>query len=271
MSDLPDLTMLRLHGDSRSEPGAFADPEYVLTWARGGHCDYRIDNRSYHIAPGHAILLRPHQPHVVLPAGPINHQVVHFSLGSGGRWIADCPEVVRCTGQVRRQVDRWFADIQREHEAQQPGFRHICASLSVAILRSLSRLNPVTAQHIQSDTSWPVIERALAIMHRDFATGIGVADIAREAGVSPEHLSRIFMRHSGRGPGRFLGDIRLEQARRLLHLGQLDCAAIASACGYASAQAFSRAFRARIGVPPGRWRRGLRDSINQQCAALNKD
>lgn len=82
-----------------------------------------------------------------------------------------------------------------------------------------------------------------------------IRDLAEEAGVHPDHLSRSFRRHFGTLPGEFLRSIRLEWAAHRLLDDASTIAAIAARAGYADQSHFTRAFKARYGVPPGRWRR----------------
>ncbi len=53
----------------------------------------------------------------------------------------------------------------------------------------------------------------------------------------------------------YLATWRLQRAAWLIDVRGLSIAQAAVAVGYESEAAFSRAFRKRLGVPPGAWRR----------------
>jgi len=84
-----------------------------------------------------------------------------------------------------------------------------------------------------------------------------VRDLAEEAGVHPDHLSRTFRDHYGTLPGEFVRSIRLDWAAGRLLEGGSTVAAVAARAGYADQSHFTRAFKARFGIPPGRYRSGL--------------
>lgn len=65
-------------------------------------------------------------------------------------------------------------------------------------------------------------------------------------GVSERHLSRLFVEHVGRTPGRLVREARLEAASQLLAGTREPLTTIAGRCGFASAEARSSGSRARV-------------------------
>lgn len=74
--------------------------------------------------------------------------------------------------------------------------------------------------------------------------------IAAHAGIGQRRLERLFRRFIGRTPARYYSDIRLDRARGLATQTDLPLREIALACGFASPEHFSRAYRNRFGAPP---------------------
>lgn len=85
--------------------------------------------------------------------------------------------------------------------------------------------------------------------------GASVAELAREAGISPGHLRREFGKYFPHAPHVFLARQRLESARRLLESTDLPVRAVASRAGYASASHFARLFKEAFGVGPDAYRK----------------
>lgn len=79
-------------------------------------------------------------------------------------------------------------------------------------------------------------------------------DLAARVFLHPGYFDRIFRHTYGVAPLQMLRELRLSRARRLLETTAEPLEAIAAACGLGDPAAFSRAFRARYGVPPGRYR-----------------
>ena len=83
----------------------------------------------------------------------------------------------------------------------------------------------------------------------------GLAEIARLCGASPFHLSRAFTARFGRPLISYQRSRRLTEAARALVYSRAGVAEIAFDAGYASHEAFTRAFRAEFGVSPANFRK----------------
>lgn len=77
-------------------------------------------------------------------------------------------------------------------------------------------------------------------------------DVAETAGFSPFHFHRVFRSLTGETLQRFVRRVRLERALHLMAHGaaQRTLTETALDCGFSSSADFSRAFKARFGVPP---------------------
>jgi AraC-like DNA-binding protein len=101
----------------------------------------------------------------------------------------------------------------------------------------------------------PGIEAAKEFARTHFAEPIGVEDMARVAGYSRFHFSRLFAAREGTSPAAYVTDLRIRAAAALLHDTALPVATVAARCGFNDATYFSRAFRSAVGVSPGDFRR----------------
>lgn len=81
---------------------------------------------------------------------------------------------------------------------------------------------------------------------------LSLTALARLACWSPEHLDRVYRLHVGEPPMATIRRLRLRQAADGLLAG-LRLASVAEHAGYASTQAFGRAFERQFGATPGRW------------------
>ncbi|WP_067482109.1 GlxA family transcriptional regulator [Actinomadura hibisca] len=95
-----------------------------------------------------------------------------------------------------------------------------------------------------------VVEHVTGHPEGDLATGT----LAGRAGVSERHLTRLFIKHLGETPGRFVRRARTEAAAQLLVSTTLPLGAVATRCGFGTAETLRQAFVARYGVPPSHYR-----------------
>lgn len=99
------------------------------------------------------------------------------------------------------------------------------------------------------------VERAKEAMRADPGRRWTVAALARTAGLSRAPFARRFRRATGKSPGRWLTELRLELARRRLVETDDGLLTIAVEIGYSSDFAFSKAFKRLFGIAPGSFRR----------------
>jgi len=81
------------------------------------------------------------------------------------------------------------------------------------------------------------------------------AELARQAGVSPRQLERLFAKYLGHSPTRHYLSVRLERARFLLLQTSMPILSVAMACGFVSASHFSKSYSEHFGCTPSAERR----------------
>ena len=96
----------------------------------------------------------------------------------------------------------------------------------------------------------PVIEAAIGIIRREYAFLDGIAELSERLEVSQEYLTRAFRRYIGVTPGKYLNQVRIENAKLLLGQGDHTVQFVSDACGFANANYFARVFRASAGMTP---------------------
>jgi AraC-like DNA-binding protein len=80
------------------------------------------------------------------------------------------------------------------------------------------------------------------------------ASLAAAFDVHPNHVSRLFSRHSQEGFNRHLVRTRMERASSLLRSSALTIEEVALRCGFHDDNYFRYTFRRYFGMPPGRFR-----------------
>lgn len=109
---------------------------------------------------------------------------------------------------------------------------------------------PLAAQVRGTSRLSPLVDWLLEHLGEELTLG----RMAAQSAMSIRHFRRLFIETFGVSPARFVQRLRLEQACVFLTEGRHSLGRIAGACGFNSADAFARAFRARYGVSPGEYR-----------------
>jgi transcriptional regulator GlxA family with amidase domain len=84
---------------------------------------------------------------------------------------------------------------------------------------------------------------------------LSVEALARRANLSARQFARAFTAEVGVTPGKYVGRVRLETARRLLEDSGDGVEEIARRCGYGTPESMRRAFLRGVGVGPAEYRR----------------
>ncbi|MGD9903327.1 MAG: AraC family transcriptional regulator [Vicinamibacterales bacterium] len=181
---------------------------------------------------------RPYNP--LLEALP---PVIHLAAGSSGSsgWLGTLLQIaIGESGKARA------------------GGENILARLSelmfVETVRRYLETLPAAERGWLAGLRDPVVGQALAAVHSRPAEPWTVETLARAAGSSRSVFAERFTELVGQPPMQYLAMWRMQLASRLLGDGA-HVAGVATAVGYESEAAFSRAFKKLVGQSPAMWRK----------------
>ena len=93
----------------------------------------------------------------------------------------------------------------------------------------------------------------LTVLADSSAHPVQIQSVGREIGLG---LERLFRTHLNTTPRRYLQELRLHRARILLAETDMPVVDVAIACGYESADNFSKRFRETFGISPRKFSTG---------------
>jgi transcriptional regulator GlxA family with amidase domain len=96
----------------------------------------------------------------------------------------------------------------------------------------------------------PAVHRAQDAVIANPAADWTLPRLAKVAGTSPRHLSRLFNEHSGMSVTAYVNTLRVSLAHQLLQSSRLDIERVAERTGFASARQMRRAWRRVYDAPP---------------------
>lgn len=95
-------------------------------------------------------------------------------------------------------------------------------------------------------------------MQRELASQLRMADLARDAGMSPRTLDRRFREATGLSPLAYLQSLRVAAAKQMLEATNLTVAEVAFRVGYHDQGHFARVFTRSMTIGPAEYRRTVR-------------
>jgi AraC family transcriptional regulator len=138
-------------------------------------------------------------------------------------------------------------------------------TLGVALLRAKARLErtPMRAS-AERACDWRV-RRVMERMEMEIGCDVGLRELASDVGLSPSHLSAVFVAAVGVPPHRWLLGRRIERACALLMRTRRSMTDIALSCGFSSSQHFSTVFKTHVGCTPTDFRNRRGSAISLYC------
>lgn len=163
---------------------------------------------------------------------------------------------------VRGMLDSWPGGFTRqlveESRHQRAGSDTVLTRL--AELMFIEVLRRYVADLPPGQSGWlaglrdETVGHALSLLHDRPDRDWTLANLAREVASSRSNLARRFTELVGQPPMQYLTNWRMQVAANLLEQRNDKVASIATAAGYDSEAAFSRAFKKATGLAPGAWR-----------------
>lgn len=101
----------------------------------------------------------------------------------------------------------------------------------------------------------PSLRKGIEYLHSNLASPITLDDLCKITRLSKYHLIRLFQKHMGTTPGKYLQDQRLHLASQLLCHSEKSVTSIAFETGFNSLSSFERAFIKKFGVSPTKYRK----------------
>ena len=242
-------------------PGGVCGPRiqrhYQLVVIHSGGLDLRLDDEAITVAPGQAILLSPN-----------HHEYFQFSRTreTHHSWCAIKPTSVsmklrQLFGSLRKPApfDSHLATLLKfgqtvftnalPDKTLEDGFS---LGLGLSLLSGFA-LAAQTGGVVKSSS-----DEALARMEdfvcREYDKPLRLEDMATAAGVSRQHLLKLFRERQWPTPTDYLYKKRMEAAVDLLAQTGLAISEISERCGFANPFHFSRKFRQAYGQSPRAWR-----------------
>lgn len=92
-------------------------------------------------------------------------------------------------------------------------------------------------------------------LHTNYRTDITLGRLAEQFGFSPEYLTKIFKKHNGETPLKFIIRLRIDEAKQLLvNEPEMEIKQIGEYVGYPDSCYFSRVFKSNTGDYPSEYR-----------------
>ena len=192
---------------------------------------------------GHLILSR--SPLTLTPAGACHLLCLQLTGQAALQFLAGLPGLpFLARGETCPAAAELMGRLAEERDASE----RVRSQLAFALLCELSDADSA------APALPPLVAAAIEDIRRNYAGLYGVEELSERLGVSKSHLVRAFTAALGVSPGRYLTNVRIEAAMRLLLHREYTLDVIASLCGFSGANYLCRVFKKTTGRSPTQWR-----------------
>jgi AraC family transcriptional regulator of arabinose operon len=262
---MPEITqnLSRIDRMRRSDPVCFGD----VTYGPGGICGPRIqsdfqlvlvlegsatveiEEDLIALPEGHGILLRPGHPEKITfdRSQPSRHTwcSVHPAMVQPelSRALGPLGQARRASNSIHRLIE---CGLHAPARPSVSGLEGMIDYLGLALIAHCLDWEGSRPAEIEPEPVRKTRER----IDRHFREPLQLADLARSAGTTGNHLIRLFKKHVGITPTRYLWSVRTREGIELLTRTGLSVSEIADRTGFANPFHFSRMVRQTTGKSP---------------------
>lgn len=220
-----------------------------------------LEDREHVVSEGEFILVAPGQVHSVLPSANVAPFYITAHFETNLEHLEDLSNSVVAADEEGRRL---LSEMLKEQSSGELGARALAQScLAQFLIKAVRRRRAGQGAHelptyFQASADRKTVDRAIDYIRLQYAKPLSLDAVAAAAGVSNSHLEHVFKRKTGLSVMRYLQDLRIQEAKRLLLESALNVSQIAEKTGYSSVHLFSRRFKKSVSVPPSRYARMVR-------------
>ena len=229
-----------IHG-VRSLRDTFRLPDLWQLHLYGYTAELTVAGARYPVAPGYVSLVPAGTEVEFAYRGRSEHLYAHFRPVVTGE-PSHVP-VAQDAGAAAPALSDLFRSALESSPAES-------ARPTAEIWAALWRIADLAAGSTDGDSRHPAVATAIAHIEANLARPLTVPALARSAGVSHNHLIRLFRAETGSTVIAYIRTRRLARARHLLVSSTLSIPAIALSVGIPDLQAFNKACRRELGGSP---------------------
>ncbi len=243
-------------------------PYCEIFYLKSGSCIYRVNNNTYHLTAGEAMIVAPGDSHCTSYEGLVpcervivyckpeaipqsfleKHEGIYQNLIRSGKVILNKKGQIKVEGALLRMLEE--NNMPDKHSFELLGF------LVMEMLLFLDRSGIFVCETLPvNDEISTDIADTLSYIAQNYQLPLSLEEVADQVNLSPTYLSRKFRKTTGVTFKEYINYIRIKQAVQALLTTDDSITKIAVDCGVNSSHYFKDIFKKINGVSPMAFRR----------------
>ena len=210
-----------------------------------GEADYIFDGERLKVCGGDVLFLPEGGKYNIMVNKPSMHICIDFLFTKKGI----LPDVCRNVTGIKQEFHKFQHNWMTNSPLRIPRAFELVNRIYCRLI------NCGSGERLKSDG---IFSRAVKeIIEHYKEASFTVESLAEKLNISTVHLRRIFSKHTDKSPLKYINDMRLDQAGKLLSASNLTVGEIALSLGFSDQFHFSKTFKAAVGLSPTDYRRSL--------------
>lgn len=234
---------------------------YEMNMITKGQCCFVIQNhKSLTVSQGNFIIIPPNVKHKIsFESNEFSRTKIFFSFKSKEEKNTDLLSSVECVLQNKyvfpynEQMQTLLSlmiDISKNMPAE-----YKTSIFLYAITFIMETLRTISKENITKESkTTKIINKAVEYISLNASANLGVSNVADYLGISTKQFTRIFNKHMGISPGKYIKNCRISRISDFLLFSDLSITDIAESMGYPDYASLVKAFKRAKGVTPVQYR-----------------
>ena len=245
---------------------------YEFYYLLSGERYYFIDDKTYHVTKGNAVLINSYDIHCTSSFEKYGYEriLINFKkefLKGFTEIIDDINlfenfekriHIVKLNFQEQNYVETILKSMLKEYSEKKEGYSAYLKSSMILLLTILSRQSNVSPSAVSEEyysANHKIISEITGYINNNYADDITLDSICERFFISPYHFSRSFKKSTGFTFIEYLNSVRIKEAEKLLVMTNLSVTDISNKVGYKSITHFGRVFKSVTGYAPLHYRK----------------
>lgn len=226
--------------------------QYLLHYIISGNGTYEVGGTKYNLSAGELFLIKPSELtfYHADEKEPWTYMWVAFDGYEVKKILKECgiDYVLRVENQdeFSKNLKELIYAYNNENYNEYRGFSLFYGMISGLVQRKES---------FNENFHKNYYKKAVSYILNNFINPITVQEIADHVGIERTYLYKIFMENASVSPKKYLMNIRIQSAIKLLLMDEFTQSQIASSTGFRDAQSFCKYFKNANGVTPGNYKK----------------
>lgn len=236
-----------------------------LVLVHTGQAKIWVDDASFVVPKGHVALLLPGSTERFEFAREQRtwHRFIHTFVAELAPAVRaeleKLPKYIPLSDKINQLTDMIM--VLQQNREEPVNAELLCSLGRSAILTYMSECKSMEAVRCQH----PAVLLAKAAVAARYGEPLALADLAKAASVTPEHLIRLFRRDEGMTPTQYVWRFRIERSLEMLRSTGLAIGEIADRTGFKTTYHYARMIKQRTGMTPTELRRQSWDAGTQHA------